>query len=567
MRIKCYNYPNSNEYWVMKMSFVLNTNNQLSIADRYNNLTDRERQFLDNSWAKPFSNFVFPAINEQRFAVLYSSNSATRPNTPVNVIVGALIIKEILHLTDEEVLTGLMFDVRMQYALHTTSNEEQPLSDRTLSRFRERLHQHELATGDDLLKEEILSLGQEIAKLMKLSPNIRRMDSMMIASACKDMTRLEVVYVTVANLVNAVHRIGEDELLVGLEQYLKDDNKNRVIYHNRTEERATKIQNILEDGALLIKRMGDAGVELPEYTLAQRMLFDQCTTNEAGEIEAKSNQDISPSSLQNPSDPDATYRKKGEEGYIGYSANLVETVDMEVGGSAITYYSFENNRHSDSAFGKEAIEHIAATEEIPAGGIIMLGDGAFASKANSELAESKNMTLVTTASTGPQPHMIFADFEIDEQEHQVTSCPAGHEPIRQSMNEVTGTHRVVMDKACCENCPNRGACNARMQVNSAVVMVSENKVRRARVSNNAAVTPEEYANYRNIRNGVESLPSLMRRICDVDNMPVYGLMRSKLFFGLKVAAINVKKLCAFLKKKSGNVLQSIACPQVKCAQI
>ena len=60
--------------------------------------------------------------------MLYS-NKASRPNTPVNVVVGALILKELLGLTDDEVVEGLMLDIRYQYALHTTSFEEQPLSD------------------------------------------------------------------------------------------------------------------------------------------------------------------------------------------------------------------------------------------------------------------------------------------------------------------------------------------------------------------------------------------------------------------------------------------------------
>ena len=60
--------------------------------------------------------------------MLYS-NKASRPNTPVNVVVGALILKELLGLTDDELVEGLMFDIRYQYALHTTSFEEQPLSD------------------------------------------------------------------------------------------------------------------------------------------------------------------------------------------------------------------------------------------------------------------------------------------------------------------------------------------------------------------------------------------------------------------------------------------------------
>ena len=62
----------------------------------------------------------------------------SRPNTPVNVIVGALILKEALNVTDDEIVEAMAFDIRYQYALHTTNFEEQPISDRTLSRFRAR---------------------------------------------------------------------------------------------------------------------------------------------------------------------------------------------------------------------------------------------------------------------------------------------------------------------------------------------------------------------------------------------------------------------------------------------
>ncbi len=142
------------------MSFALNNESQITLTDRYSNLTSREKKIIETSWAKVFSEEVFPLINEERFSVLYSSNEASRPNTPVNVIIGAMIIKEIQGISDEAMVTGLMFDIRYQYALHTTSNTEQPLSDRSMSRFRERLYNYERETGEDLLKEEIKSLGQ-----------------------------------------------------------------------------------------------------------------------------------------------------------------------------------------------------------------------------------------------------------------------------------------------------------------------------------------------------------------------------------------------------------------------
>ena len=83
------------------MSFVKNDNQQLTVLDSTFNLTEREKRMLEKSWAKTFADKVFPAIDENIFSVLYSEK-ASRPNTPVNVIVGALILKEALNVTDDD---------------------------------------------------------------------------------------------------------------------------------------------------------------------------------------------------------------------------------------------------------------------------------------------------------------------------------------------------------------------------------------------------------------------------------------------------------------------------------
>ena len=121
----------------------------MSIFDSTFGLTEREQKALDRSWAKIFSEDVFPQIDEERFSVLYS-DKASRPNTPVNVIVGALIIKELFAISDDEVVDNLMLDPRYQMALHTSSFKEQPLSDKSLSRFRMRCYNYERLHGIDL---------------------------------------------------------------------------------------------------------------------------------------------------------------------------------------------------------------------------------------------------------------------------------------------------------------------------------------------------------------------------------------------------------------------------------
>jgi hypothetical protein len=175
------------------MVFRINSSQQLTLNDRVNQLTDRERRFLDKSWAGPFGERIFPMIDESKFEVLYCNDNG-RPNTPVNVIIGSLLLKEMTGVTDEGLLEAIMLDVRYQYALHITSHEEIPYSDRTPSRFRERLYRHEIETGEDLLKEEIERLGSEFSKLLNIQGNLKRMDSVMISSSCKNMGRLELIY-------------------------------------------------------------------------------------------------------------------------------------------------------------------------------------------------------------------------------------------------------------------------------------------------------------------------------------------------------------------------------------
>ena len=75
------------------MSFVKNDCQQLTINDSYIALSDRQKRFLKNSWAEYFADHIFPNIKEAPFSVLYSTK-ASRPNTPVNILVGALLLKE-----------------------------------------------------------------------------------------------------------------------------------------------------------------------------------------------------------------------------------------------------------------------------------------------------------------------------------------------------------------------------------------------------------------------------------------------------------------------------------------
>ena len=259
---------------------------QLSFLDKDNDLTEREKRFLNPSQSK-YS--IFPKIDEKPYAVLYSEQSS-RPNTPVNVILEELLIKELSGLSDEDMVTGLMFDIRHQYALHMTSFTEQPLSNRTLGCFRARCTAYKTKTGTDLIKNTVTQLSKELAEMMKIDTSFKRMDSMMVASNIKKMGKLELLYTCVVNLAKELKKAGY-ELPEDLKHYVNKDDVNQVVYHNKSEDTSSKIQTVLAD-AKQMEEICDSDFDgSSAYQLLLRVLKEQTIESEEGELRLKTKED------------------------------------------------------------------------------------------------------------------------------------------------------------------------------------------------------------------------------------------------------------------------------------
>lgn len=268
------------------MAFKKNEFQQISFTDTFDKLSARNKRIMEKSWANGFAKYVFQNIKEERFSVLYSSQKFSRPNTPVNVVIGSLMIKEMFGLTDDELIESILFDTRFQYALHTTSFKEQPISDRTFSRFRERLYRYEEKTGVDLLKEEMLSLADIYTKFLSMNTTLKRMDSIMISSNCKRMSRLELIYTCVADMVQLVHSVDGDYELKDFQKYLNESNRNNIIYRSKPEEATGRIENIVADAVKLLDITEKEYSSFKEYQMLIRCINEQ-SENANGSIVLK----------------------------------------------------------------------------------------------------------------------------------------------------------------------------------------------------------------------------------------------------------------------------------------
>lgn len=525
------------------MSFVLNNYQQISLFDSLGFLSERKQKILDKSWAKPFSDHIFSNIDEMLFAPLYSDKRNSRPNAPINVIVGALILKEFNGLTDDEILEECEFDFRYQYALHTTGYENQPLSDRTFSRFRERVAAYELVTGKNLIHDCMVSLAENMRKYMDIAPTVKRMDSMMVESNIRQMGRLELLYTCLANLVREIARDGQTKLIEGLNDYEDPNNRNRVIYHDQSTPQKEKIQKVINDAVFLLPKCRDGYGQTDDYRLLQRAIDEQTKKDDKGSRIPKNKEDgMTPDILQNPSDPDATYRSKAGRSHKGYCANLIEAVDEK--GSVIVDYQYDVNTRSDASFIKEYLENSEVSEETSS----LITDGAYASEESFKLAADKNVNLLTTGLLGRKPKEILGQFELDESGHQISSCPAGNVPKSGSYIKQTDSIRVSFHKHQCEDCPYQSQCNPNIKERTASLLIPL-KSRRRILESAEFMDDETRALISRIRNGVETVPSVLRNKYAVDKMPVRGKLKTKQFFGFKVVALNFGKLMRFTQGK------------------
>src|SRR3989337_558513 len=97
---------------------------QKNLFDAGGLLPPKKRERCERSWAGAFRRHALPILRkvEGEFAELYHPELG-RPNRPVELVLGVLILKEMSDLTDQEALDALEYDVRWWYGLEREPHE------------------------------------------------------------------------------------------------------------------------------------------------------------------------------------------------------------------------------------------------------------------------------------------------------------------------------------------------------------------------------------------------------------------------------------------------------------
>jgi len=434
---------------------------QISIYGMVHQFKPGMMKRLDKSWAPIFRKLIFEKIDERRYAVLYSSIES-RPNFPVNIWVGLEILKALHDYTDEELIDQFHFNLLCARALGQDNLGDITLSERTIYYNRQRLLEYEKQSGRNLLEEEFKSLSAEAITKLKLDTGTQRMDSTMIGSCIKQMSRLELIAKVLQNFYRDLSEAEQSRWKERLTGYI-EETADHIAYHLKRVEIEEHLQKL---GGLLFELHeaynGDADIRaLKSYQHVSRLLMEQYKIKidlEKTSLEVKPAKEISSGSLQNPADDTATFRHKNGENYHGDILNIAETCHPDNPVQLLTDISLHTNNTSDETILVERIPDLKERTGLDQ----LITDGGYSGEKAESACQLESVTLIPTEVKGRklgEDKIALAQFQIEA--NQVITCPAGQSPLSQTYKPEKEHHIVHFAAAVCCACSQREHCLAR----------------------------------------------------------------------------------------------------------
>ncbi|GIP62844.1 hypothetical protein J32TS6_13990 [Virgibacillus pantothenticus] len=148
--------------------------------------------------------------------------------------------------------------------------------------------------------------------------------------------------------------------------YLEKSHQNKIIYQTKTTEETSKLEFLIQQAhGLYAFIKGHADVEnFRSFEHLARLLKEQSITTKDGSVMPVEGAKLTSQILQNPSDPDATFRHKAGESHIGHSLNFVEVYDNETDMGLMMHADVKENTYSDAQYGEDFVKNHPLAKEM-----------------------------------------------------------------------------------------------------------------------------------------------------------------------------------------------------------
>lgn len=346
------------------------------------------------AWHNQFYSLVTTKIDEEIFKPLFPDGKKSgRPNASIRVLVGMSILKEGYGCSDEDLFEKCEFDLLTRKALGVELLTDATPSIDTYYLFRRRICEYEQKHGVDLMQKCFEQVAGEQVRMLKISGKCVRMDSKLIGSNIACQSRYELIHTTLVKFIKANGFSNLSSEQQGMAKSYLDEDSSKTVYRSDTDTLQSRLSQI---GGFIMEILAVYPDTASVYGLLNR-LFDDQYVIEDGKAVLRDKKAVKAGSLQNPNDPDASFRNKHGQKVKGYVTNITETVEDDKP-SIITSVQVETAVFADCHFLQDAV---ANSERVTESVIESLyADGAYQSPENREFAESHDNMHLKTGKAG-----------------------------------------------------------------------------------------------------------------------------------------------------------------------
>lgn len=525
---------------------------QRDIFDPWQFLSPKRRRMLDESWPGLFREHLLGELPVDQIIPFFRDDFG-RPSKELYTLLGALLFQQAMDLNDTDTVEQLAFNIQWHYALNITdeSDSAKYISEKTLWTWRQVFIENQL---DQVIFNNIT---EKLAKVFQVDTSNQRIDSVHIQSNMRRLGRIGIFSQTIHKfLVNLKrhHQKLFDTISRSLVERYVSQKSLSAFSLVKPSESARTLNIVSADLYDLIEQFKSQPqvCQMHSYKLMQRVLNEQCHVQGDApgcKVTVKKPKEIPSDSLQNPSDPDATY--SGHKGQ-GYQVQIMETFsrsedkkEKEKTLDLITHVAAETACEHDSKALMPAIEDTRKRELGPEK---VLGDTLYGSDDNHQKAGRTQVELIApTHNPGRSDEIPLSRFSFDET-GRVLTCPAGKAPYEVRYKKKTHRYSARFTMKDCNACPHVDHCPVMPGKKNYFLRYSDKDYRLAERRRYEA--SEEFIDIYRYRAGVEATMSQYDKLTGVKRLRVRGLNAVRYCATLKAAGLNLLRATSVRKARS-----------------
>jgi hypothetical protein len=518
------------------------------LFDPWSYLSPKRRQLLDQSWAGLFKNEILCELPVGKLAPFFD-DSFGRPTKELHTVLGVLVLQQTLDLDDQETICQLAFNIQWHYALNIDeeSDSAKYMCPKTLWNMRS------IAVENRLEALLFDSITNKLADVFKVNTDKQRIDSVHIKSNMRRLGRIGIfaksIHKFLVNLKRGHSRQFEAVNKAIIDKYFGEQALGCFSMVKPSESKKT-LASVADDLFDLVEQFKDCKPvrAMHSYKLLERVLKEQCNLNVSDDqmrVEVKKPKEVASDSLQNPSDPDATYSGHKGQGYqVQVMETYTDTEDKEVKSKTlnlITHVEVEKACDSDAQALLPAIE---STKKRGLGPQQLSADSLYGSDENVESAKSMGVELVAPVKNGkPEKGAVsLSQFNFSKTGH-VLCCPRGQKPLTSKKKKTRFTQGF--DCQTCAKCPLINDCPVKPGKHYYYLRYEEKAMRIAK--RRATEQTAEFKDRFRWRAGSEATMSELDRRTGVKRLRVRGFKAVRFSATLKAIGINIFRAAAVRK--------------------